>query len=153
MQHNCTLPAQGYTNRRRSQARVPRIRHSHSLTWSPLSLVTVLGGVRLDSQLCENCPFLIQPSLDQDSDPERGLDFCGDFDYPFFFVDNTVEKKCAAGRHCIQHTQSFTSTSNTTSILAMHAVVSLLAALALLATSADAKAKPRDAILLSKVSP
>lgn len=34
----------------------------------------------------------------------------------------------------------------------MHALASLLAALALLATSADAKAKPRDAILLSQVS-
>ncbi|KAG6365140.1 hypothetical protein INS49_006747 [Diaporthe citri] len=33
----------------------------------------------------------------------------------------------------------------------MHALISLLAALALLATSADAKAKPRDAILLSQV--
>lgn len=35
---------------------------------------------------------------------------------------------------------------------AMHALISLLAALALLATSAEAKAKPRDAILLSQVS-
>lgn len=35
----------------------------------------------------------------------------------------------------------------------MYALASLLAALALLATSADAKAKPRDAILLSQVSP
>lgn len=33
----------------------------------------------------------------------------------------------------------------------MHALISLLAALALLATSAEAKAKPRDAILLSQV--
>lgn len=39
--------------------------------------------------------------------------------------------------------------------LAMHALTSILAALALLATSAEAKAKakPRDAILLSQVSP
>lgn len=34
---------------------------------------------------------------------------------------------------------------------AMHTLISFLAALALLATSADAKAKPRDAILLSQV--
>lgn len=48
------------------------------------------GGVSLNSQLRENCPFLIQPSLYQDSDPDRGLDFC-EFDRPLLFVDNTVE--------------------------------------------------------------
>lgn len=115
------------------------------------------GGVRPDSQLLHEQRQLsfsgrAEPTVKlQPPNPDRWLDRCA-FDYPRLrrqyckykaYLRPTSYPTLPGASPGPQHYRH----------PAMYALASLLAALALLATSADCKAKPRDAILLSQVSP